>query len=297
MSQVIGKVYKTKIPTFSDDASIQEAFSLYHYGKDNYVSTEDVPTQSIEGYFTSLNSRLVSAESSISSLNQDFIEEVSTLANPNIITAEDPTVVPLTIRGIGNPTQPLQRWQDSNQTPVASIFANGGAFFNNYVSVGSNQTTTSTALIVRIGNSGHKGVVISGVVGQTANLEEWTATDGTTTSIRAYVTPLGRIFAGNGMPGVNTSEVVTVSGAQTLTTKTITGGSINGAAIGGSTIETSNFSGGTVSGSAITGGTVTSPTIKVSGVQDINDFRVRNIYASTAAPSGGQDGDIWIRYA
>jgi hypothetical protein len=297
MSQPIGKVFQTRIPTFSDDASIQEAFSLYHYGKDNYSTTEDVPAQSIEGHLTSLNTRITNAESSIGALGQTFVEEVSTFADPNVITSEDPTVVPLTIRGLGNPTQPLQRWEDSNENPISSIFADGGVFFNNYLSVGNNQKQTTNAVLVRIASAAHKGVVVDGVVSQTGNLQEWTSTDGTNRSVRAFVNPTGRIFAGNGMTGVNTSEVVTVAGTQTLTNKTFSGGQVNSATIGGSTIETTNISGGTISGATITNGTITVPTIKTSGAQTINDFRVRNIHASTSAPSGGQDGDVWIRYA
>jgi len=297
MSQPIGKVFQTRIPTFSDDASIQEAFSLYHYGKDDYSPTEDVPAQSIEGHLTSLSNRITSAESTINLLGETFVEEISTFADPNIITSEDPTVVPLTIRGLGTPTQALQRWEDSNQNATSSIFADGGAFFNNYLAVGSNQKQTTNAMLVRIASAAHKGVVVDGVVSQTGNLQEWTSTDGTNRSVRAFVNPNGRIFAGNGMTGVNTSEVVTVSGTQTITNKTLTSPTINSASVGGSTIETSTFSGGNVSNATISGGTITVPTIKTSGAQEINDFRVRNIHASTAAPSGGQDGDVWIRYA
>lgn len=43
-------------------------------------------------------------------------------------------------------------------------------------------------------------------------------------------------------------------------------------------------------------GTVTAPHITVSGSQAIEDFRNRNVYISTASPSAGNDGDIWIRY-
>jgi hypothetical protein len=297
MSQPVGKVFQTRIPTFSDDASIQEAFRVYHYGKDDYSETDPVEPQSIEGHFTSITSRLTAAETSIGVLGETFVEEISTLARPNVVTSEDPTVVPLTIRGLGTPTQPLQRWQTSNQTDTSAIYADGGAFFNNYVAVGNNQKQTTNALLVRIGSAAHKGVVVDGVVSQTGNLQEWTSTDGTNRSVRAFVNPTGRIFAGNGMTGVNTSEVVTVSGTQTITNKTFTSPTINSASIGGSTIETTNISGGTINNATITNGTVTSPTIKTSGAQTINDFRVRNIHASTAAPSGGQDGDVWIRYA
>ena len=297
MSQPIGQVYKTRIPTFSDDASIQEAFSLYHYGKDNYSTVDPVEPQSIEGHFTSFNTRLTNAETALGALGETYIEEISSFADPNVITSEDPTVVPLTIRGLGTPTQPLQRWQNSDQIDNSAIYADGGAFFNNYVAVGNNTKQTTNALLVRIASASHKGVVVNGVVSQTGNLQEWTSTDGTNTNVRAFVNPTGRIFSGNGLTGTNTAEVVTVSGTQTLTNKTFTSPTINSASIGGSTIATTNISGGTIDGATITNGTVTVPTIKTSGAQTINDFRVRNIHASTAAPSGGQDGDVWIRYA
>lgn len=44
-------------------------------------------------------------------------------------------------------------------------------------------------------------------------------------------------------------------------------------------------------------GTVTAPHITVSGNQAINAFRNRNVYIDTGTPTGGNDGDIWIRYS
>ena len=62
MSQPIGKDFPTRIPVFGDDASIQEAFSVYHFGVDNYTS-QPIPENSIEGHFKSLNDRVTANES------------------------------------------------------------------------------------------------------------------------------------------------------------------------------------------------------------------------------------------
>jgi len=45
------------------------------------------------------------------------------------------------------------------------------------------------------------------------------------------------------------------------------------------------------------GGTITNATsITLSGNQALNSFRNRNIYIDTGNPTGGSDGDIWIKY-
>lgn len=83
------------------------------------------------------------------------------------------------------------------------------------------------------------------------------------------------------------SNTVTLTGTQTLTNKTLTSPVINTAAITGGTITTAN----------ITGGSITNATeITLSGNQDLTS-RARNITISTSAPTGGNDGDVWLVYS
>ena len=45
----IGKDYPTLMPALTDDADIQEAFTMYHYGLTSYTGIETIPEDSIEG--------------------------------------------------------------------------------------------------------------------------------------------------------------------------------------------------------------------------------------------------------
>lgn len=265
MSQEIGLNFKTRIPTFSDDASIEEALKVYHYGVDNY-SSQPIPTNSIEGHFSALNTRVAAAEFAISELSETFIEETSSALDPNQIVPENASIVPLTITGAANQTAALQRWQSSTSVGLASIFSNGGASFANYVSIGDVTQTLTTALNITIGTASNLGVVVKAAPSQTGNLQEWQNSTGT---ILARVNNAGRMFS-------NTSEVVNLVDAQTLTNKTLTSPTINTP--------------------SVTGGTITNASsITLSGSQN-NSSRVRNITFSTLNPSGGNDGDLWVKY-
>lgn len=271
MSQQIGLNYKTKIPTFSDDASIEEALKVYHFGVDNYTG-QSIPNESIEGHFLSLNNRVAATETSISQLSLSFIEEVSSASDPNEITPETSSIIPLNIKGLANQVAPLQRWQSvssSNPSSVitlASIFPNGAASFAGYGSIGNSTQSVTTALNVEIGNNSHKGIIVKASSSQSANLQEW---QNSSASVLAKVDSTGAIFSNN-------IQVVTLTQSQTLTNKTLTSP--------------------TISTPTITNGTITNASsITLSGAQD-NSSRVRNITFSTGDPTGGNDGDMWIKY-
>jgi hypothetical protein len=242
MSQPIGNAFKTRIPTFADDASIQEAFSVYHYGKDDYSEGQSIPENSIEGHFVTFNTRVGALESTVSSLGNIYVLKESLITNPNIVTSQNGSVTPLTIRGKSGQTEPLQKWENSLFVGVGSIFNDGGASFGNYVTVGNTTKSSSIALDVRIGNLSHKGIVVSGIVNQTGNLQEWTSFNGSTTSVVARVSNSGKIFSNNGLAGTNTSEVVTESGTQTLANKTISSPTISAGTISNAVINAAKTS-------------------------------------------------------
>jgi len=277
VSQVIGKDFPSRIPVFGDDASIQEAFSVYHYGVDNYTS-QAIPNNSIEGHFRSLNERVAANESSIAGLGATFVEQVSLTSAPNIISPQINTVVPLTIRGVQNQIANLQRWLNSDNNVMAAIFENGAATFNSYVNIGSDVRSETTGLVVRLANATHKGVVVRGFTGQTGNLQEWT--DVTGSQVLARVDNIGRLYS-------ETFPVVTLSQTQTLTNKTLTGPTITNPTISNATISNATITGSSINNAV---------SVTLSGPQNISSFRARNIYAATGAPSGGSDGDIWVRY-
>jgi hypothetical protein len=276
MSQIIGKDFTSRIPVFGDDASIQEAFSVYHYGVDNYTS-QPIPNNSIEGHFRSLTERVSANESSISGLGQTFVEKVSLSAAPNVITPQINTVVPLTVRGVFNQLSELQRWQNDSGTNLIVFYPAGSASFNSYLNIGNTSQVETVGVNISLSNAAHRGVVIRGAVSQTGNFQEWQNSSGT---VLARVDNLGKLYSEN-------VQVATLSQTQTLTNKTLTG----------STITNPTISNATISNTTITGSVIANAvSITLSGSQNISSFRARNIYAATGEPSGGNDGDIWVRY-
>lgn len=58
----IGKDYPTLMPALTDDANIQEAFTMYHYGLTSYTGIETIPEDSIEGHLGAVNERVTLLE-------------------------------------------------------------------------------------------------------------------------------------------------------------------------------------------------------------------------------------------
>jgi hypothetical protein len=177
LSQSVGITYRTKIPSLSDDASIEEALRVYHYGVDNY-SAQPIPADSIEGNFKSINDRVDGVQEVLDNLGVVFIEAVSSSSSPNIITPQSSSTVPLTIRGASGQTANLQRWQNSAQTSLAVIFSDGSISTSGYISSGTNSQSTTIAADIRIKNSSHKGITIRRAPSQSENLQEWQNSSG-----------------------------------------------------------------------------------------------------------------------
>jgi len=58
----IGKDYPTLMPALTDEADIQEAFTMYHYGLTSYTGIETIPEDSIEGHLGAANDRITALE-------------------------------------------------------------------------------------------------------------------------------------------------------------------------------------------------------------------------------------------
>lgn len=192
MPQEIGQTYKTLIPSLSDDASIEQALQMYHYGTPIYNGNNLQP-QSMERHIIDLNEDISRLDNTISSLANVYIEETSSTVRPNVIVSQESVVVPLTVRGVVNQTASLQRWQKNTGTvsDVALINNVGSAAFAGYISIGSTTVPTSTALPISL-NGDNKGITIRGVTGQTQNLQEWQNNSGTAL---AYVDSVGTLNA------------------------------------------------------------------------------------------------------
>jgi hypothetical protein len=69
MSENIGNIIPTQVPTFAEAADIRKAFNLYHYGTETVPSTvEALQPNSIAGYINDLQDQIDDLESGISSV-------------------------------------------------------------------------------------------------------------------------------------------------------------------------------------------------------------------------------------
>lgn len=191
MSQSVGQVFKSRIPTLGDDASIEEALRVYHYGVDNYT-VQPIPDDSIEGNFRSLDARLDSVEATLSGGLTGFIRFVSQSSAPNIITAQTTSTIPITVRAIASQTVAIQQWENSSSSAVARISTGGYLSTLSYIGIGTLSETSSIAANINIISASHRGIVVRAANSQTANLQEWQNFSGSTL---ASVNSIGEISA------------------------------------------------------------------------------------------------------
>lgn len=191
MSQTVGQIFKSRIPTLGDDASIQEALRVYHYGVDNY-STQPIPNDSIEGNFRSIDTRITTIEDTISSAIASYITRISSSSSPNIITAQNATTIPLTVRAIASQTSSLQQWQNSSNISVASMSTAGSLGIAGYLSLGSTTISSTTSLNINIINSSHNGIIVKSSSGQSASLQEWQDSYG---NVLSWVNSNGEVYS------------------------------------------------------------------------------------------------------
>lgn len=191
MSKPVGVNFPTRIPEFTDDASIEEALKVYHFGVDNYTSGT-IPVNSIEGHFSALDTKINLVESTLNTSLLSKVDFISKTLTPNIIVAESVSTVPLTIRAIASQTSNLQVWQNSLNNSVGSISTSGYFAIANYVSIGSTTPVLTTALNINIISQTNKGIVVKGAGSQSANLQEWQNSAGTNL---AWVDSGGSIYS------------------------------------------------------------------------------------------------------
>ena len=112
-------------------------------------------------------------------------------------------------------------WPYSNgstiETRIATLESTvGSSLAATYVkAIPSSNATAATRNLITPSTTSIIPLQIQGLVGQSANLQEWKTSAATV----AYVTPAGKFFAHDGS---STAEVATLSGTQTLTNKTLT---------------------------------------------------------------------------
>jgi hypothetical protein len=111
-------------------------------------------------------------------------------------------------------------WPYSNGSSISARLTSlestvGGSLSATYLkAIPSSNDTAATRNLVSPSTTSVIPLQVQGLVGQAANLQEWKTSAATV----AYVTPTGRLFSHDGS---STAEVVTLSGTQTLTNKTL----------------------------------------------------------------------------
>ncbi len=210
MSQSVGTLYPTLIPTLSDQASIVEAFQFYHLGLNPI--TGSYSSNSIEGHFKSINDRAGVIETRVSETETDiiniqntinntlstkFIEKISPTSTPNVISPQSSSTIPLAIAGVSGQTANLQEWRN-NAGAILSFVDSFGKF------------------------SVRETFIINGISGQTSNLQEWKNNSG---SILAFVNKDGRF-------SITSASVIS---------PTITSASVNNSIINNSIINDANI--------------------------------------------------------
>lgn len=183
MSQIVGSTFRSRIPTFNDDASIEEALRVYHYGVDNY-STQPIPDDSIEGNFRTLTTNF-------NTLDSAALKRISLTSSPNIITSQATNIVPITVRAIASQTAPLQIWQNSSSVTVGQISTTGSMFLRDTLAVGSSILSTTSYLFVNQSSASIKGIEVRAASGSTSNLQEWQDSSSTT---QTWVDPTGNLY-------------------------------------------------------------------------------------------------------
>jgi hypothetical protein len=200
MAQNIGINAPTRIPTFGDDASIEEALRKYHYGIDQWSGDPVQNNLGMDGNFKAVKDRLTAAETAIADIVGDgggFVRSESRASSPNTIVPQNENIVALTINAkTSGQTEPLQRWRNSSLNNVAVVFPSGAASFRRYLTVGDNNVLQSTTVGINLSlnHASHKGIVIKAAMSQTENLQEWQNSSGQAIS---WIDKEGRVYYRN----------------------------------------------------------------------------------------------------
>ena len=160
MSQIIGvpesvnaDAFEVRIPTLGDDASIEEALRVYHFGIDNYTnqSLQLNPPVGIAAHLKILTDDITAINAELDTLPSIYIESISSATTENIIYSESIGITPLKIRAIAGQTSPLLSFHDSSGTKISEIttagaFSGRALLTSNSTAVTQSVNTNTTAI-------------------------------------------------------------------------------------------------------------------------------------------------------
>lgn len=223
----IGVQVPTKIPTLSSDADIQTALRIYHYGSEDFPFNSDsatLITNSIAGRLADLDSRLDTISSTVGVDASQFQQKGDILIGKNLAQYDNLSV------------------GTDGYILTADSTANLGVSWKILEVTQSNQVSLSNKTLVspRISDSGlsildSSGNELIGFIKTPSAINEITVTNAATagkptisaTGADTNIT-LNLVSKGTGTVQANGVDVVTTTGTQTLTNKTISSITVNG---------------------------------------------------------------------
>lgn len=246
MSTDIGSVYNTEIPELADAANIQKALIGYHYGDPNIDTTtvtlsqfnpvNDVPHPSIAGYLRDLQLQIdnVSGQADIpASVIKNQSDLLGAVSGPPIGGVGTAGVIPpptsnvdgsvltfdSTYTSVGTGIVPKIKWSQPQVTLSNEVVLNSKSL--NLPKIVANSGGTDTGSLLD-----HNGLIIlqfTDTASASAYVDIANSTTAPVISAAGSATNINLALSGKGSGKVTIggSEVVTLTGTQTLTNKTI----------------------------------------------------------------------------
>jgi hypothetical protein len=140
MSEEIGSIYTTKIPSLDEAADIQVALKLYHYGQSSAPATlADLPANSVAGHLNTLQEDLDALDTREASrgIGQVYQNEEPTSPVDNFIWVKADSspvsvaLLPTSRYQTTSPTTDLTPgllWVDSDSSPLKIYVYSGSAW-------------------------------------------------------------------------------------------------------------------------------------------------------------------------
>lgn len=220
----IGSLIPTKIPGYADDADIQAALRVYHYGSYDYNPANTAPVNLI---VPSMAKTIYDIQQSVINVTASSIQS-SVFTTKGSLLSASATSTPLLLSPGSN-----------NQVLIVNSATATGLQWTNTLSDISLVAPSLTAPNIGVAT----GTSFNGITGlsSTTPSANGTAAVGTSATVaRAdHVHPINALTIGTGLSGTSyngsssvtiaiDSTVATLSGSQTLSNKTITAPTING---------------------------------------------------------------------
>lgn len=228
MAESIGNLYSTKIPSLSEVADVQEAFRLYHYGAPSGTGTgeyDPTNTNSLNLVNPSIAYTLNNLQTQITTISGSLgVQATNWSAKGVIVTATAPsTLYPLTLGSEGavltvdSGAAAGMSWQSPVVTLTNTVTLSGKTLTNPRISAGSYIADINGNELIQFPQPVTSAVNEISVTNAATGQKPTISASGGDTNIT-----LNLVSKGTGTVQANGIDIVTLSGTQTLTNKTIT---------------------------------------------------------------------------